>query len=212
MSVTVVKDKGVTMITVVSDVKSMLPPLCQILKALCYSPRCCSVRPGMLQTGVTAALGTVQILVGLFNLGLGPGRTSQHPRDFADLGVAYWLGGVFLVTGLVTVLAGQFPFVCLVGFTVFMNLLASLSSTIGIVMYSMDLGEVISDDYCWDVEDKDSCIYMEFFYKRMLKAMDITMLILTVLLLSVSISLSVLAIRALCRKTEKAPRGCVNAD
>lgn len=31
-------------------------------------------------------------MVGLFNIGLGPGHTSKHLEDFAQLGAAYWLG------------------------------------------------------------------------------------------------------------------------
>lgn len=39
-------------------------------------------------------LQTVQIMVGLFNIGLGPGRTSTHSGDLTGLGAAYWLGAV----------------------------------------------------------------------------------------------------------------------
>ena len=34
------------------------------------------------------------IMVGLFNIGLGPGRMSYHPEDLTHLRAAYWLGGV----------------------------------------------------------------------------------------------------------------------
>lgn len=128
MSITVVKDKGATVVTVVSDRKSVLPPLCQILRSLCYSPVCCSVHKGLMQPDVVSALGVretelylficsvkwwsqgvelfqcettvlnllqaIQLMVGLFNIGLGPGYTSQYDKDFAELGAAYWLGGV----------------------------------------------------------------------------------------------------------------------
>lgn len=33
-------------------------------------------------------------MVGLFNIGLGPGRTSTHPGDLTSLGAPYWLGAV----------------------------------------------------------------------------------------------------------------------
>lgn len=39
-------------------------------------------------------LQTVQIMVGLCNIGLGPGRTSINPGDLTSLGAAYWLGAV----------------------------------------------------------------------------------------------------------------------
>lgn len=33
-------------------------------------------------------------MVGVFNIGLGPGRTSTGSGDVASLGAAYWLGAV----------------------------------------------------------------------------------------------------------------------
>lgn len=120
MPKTVIENKGLTVISVAADKKSMFPSLCQILKALCYSPECCSASQGPMKTTVTTALGvrgikmyhiqlvtggsdnkivlnllqTIQIMVGLFNIGLGPGRTSTNPGDLTSLGAAYWLGAV----------------------------------------------------------------------------------------------------------------------
>lgn len=57
MTVTTFRHKEVTVVTVASDSQSMLPPLCQILKSLCYSAKCCSEIKGLLQTKVVSALG-----------------------------------------------------------------------------------------------------------------------------------------------------------
>uniref|UniRef100_A0A3B3WCV8 Uncharacterized protein n=1 Tax=Poecilia mexicana TaxID=48701 RepID=A0A3B3WCV8_9TELE len=84
-------------------------------------------------------LQTVQIMVGVLNIGLGPGRTSTRLGDFTSLGAAYWLGAVFVVTGIMTVLAGRFPSSCLVGFTVFLNIVGAIFSITGIVLYAIDL-------------------------------------------------------------------------
>lgn len=43
MSVTVAKSEGVTVLTLTADPNSACPPLCQIIKGLCCSPRCCTV-------------------------------------------------------------------------------------------------------------------------------------------------------------------------
>lgn len=43
MPVTVSTADGVTVLTLTSDPNSSCPPLCQILKGLCYSPRCCTM-------------------------------------------------------------------------------------------------------------------------------------------------------------------------
>uniref|UniRef100_A0A3B5QCA0 Uncharacterized protein n=1 Tax=Xiphophorus maculatus TaxID=8083 RepID=A0A3B5QCA0_XIPMA len=45
MSVTMTRNDGVTVFTVQSDPQSHWPPVCQILKSLCYSPLCCSLSP-----------------------------------------------------------------------------------------------------------------------------------------------------------------------
>lgn len=39
-------------------------------------------------------LQAIQIMVGLFNIGLGAGYTSKYYDDFVHLGAPYWLGGV----------------------------------------------------------------------------------------------------------------------
>lgn len=66
MSITVVKDKGVTVVTVASDRKSVLPPLCQILRSLCYSPVCCSVYKELMQPDVVSSLGVRETELYLF--------------------------------------------------------------------------------------------------------------------------------------------------
>lgn len=45
MSLTVTKSDGFTVLTLTSDPQSPCPPLCQILKSLCYSPTCYQVSP-----------------------------------------------------------------------------------------------------------------------------------------------------------------------
>ncbi|MEQ2245960.1 hypothetical protein ILYODFUR_033488 [Ilyodon furcidens] len=43
MSVTMAKSDAITVFTIQSDPQSRWPPVCQILKNLCYNPMCCSV-------------------------------------------------------------------------------------------------------------------------------------------------------------------------
>ncbi|XP_049901909.1 uncharacterized protein LOC126391294 isoform X2 [Epinephelus moara] len=211
MSVTVVKDKGVTVVTVAASRNSMSPPLCQILKALCYSPMCCSVNRGMMQTSATACLGIMQIMVGLFNIGLGPGRTSLHPDDFAHLGVAYWLGGVLIAVGIMSLLAGWFPSRCLVVLAVMMNIIGAIFTIVGVVLYGIDIYDVSNADMCdWGrARNSDMCKGLQYFFQRLVVAMDITMIILTVLQLVVSICIGT---RALCCLSEKEGSRADEAD
>ncbi|XP_068591842.1 high affinity immunoglobulin epsilon receptor subunit beta-like isoform X1 [Cebidichthys violaceus] len=189
----------------------MLPPLCQILKTLCCSPMCSSGYKVLMQSNTISALGTIQIMVGLFNIGLGPGRTSLHPEDFAHLGAAYWLGGVFIVAGILSLLANRFPCPCLVGFAVLVNIVGSIFAVVGIGMYATDINDVSNTRFCDGYNahrSGDNCKYVKYFFQRLMTAMDITMIVLTVLQLCVCISVTVLGIRALfnMRKEEQGGR------
>ncbi|KAM8734122.1 uncharacterized protein AB9X84_023016 isoform 1-T2 [Acanthopagrus schlegelii] len=208
MTVTTVRHKGVTVVTVASDSQSMLPPLCQILKSLCYSAKCCSVIEGLLQTSVVSALGAIMIMVGLFNIGLGPGRMSYHPEDLTHLRAAYWLGGVFIAAGVVSVFASGFPSRFLVGFAVLVNIIGSIFAIIGAVLYAIDLRESNVEWMCdWGYNEStappERCRFVAYFAQRLLTSMDVTLIVLAVLQLCVCISTAVLSIKALLRKEVK---------
>ncbi|XP_033495891.1 membrane-spanning 4-domains subfamily A member 12-like [Epinephelus lanceolatus] len=206
MPVTVVRDNGVTVITVANDRKSTLPLLCQILKTLCFGPSCCSVKKGLMQTSVTAALGTIQIMVGLFNIGLGPGQTFMHPRDLTDLGAAYWLGAVFIITGIMTLVAGRNPSLCLVGFAVLMNIVGSIFALTAIGLYATDLTDASSYNMCFDGNYR-YCRYDGPIARNLVTVKDATMIILAVLQLFVCISFAGLAITALTAEMKKEEGG-----
>uniref|UniRef100_A0A096M8N9 Uncharacterized protein n=1 Tax=Poecilia formosa TaxID=48698 RepID=A0A096M8N9_POEFO len=164
-------------------------------------------------------LQTVQIMVGVLNIGLGPGRTSTRLGDFTSLGAAYWLGAVFVVTGIMTVLAGRFPSSCLVGFTVFLNIVGAIFSITGIVFYAIDLNNSSLlwvcdrsgsdpdryDDSCRNMAafDQQLHVLMEkisflclfsFLHQNLLTSLDKALILLAVLLLVVSISFAALGI------------------
>ncbi|XP_078108392.1 uncharacterized protein LOC144519254 [Sander vitreus] len=203
MTISSFKDKGVTVATVAADSKSMLLPLCQILKSLCYSPMCCSVYKGLMQSNVTAALGTIQIMVGLFNIGLVPGRTYMYPKDLTSLGVAYWLGAVFTIAGIMSILAGRFSSICLVGFAAFVNIVGSVFAIVDIALNAKDLVDAPAIRMC-DLYIGHSyygdCEHVAYYVQRLLTTMDITMIVLAVLQLCVCISFAVLGIKAVVNR------------
>ncbi|XP_035528161.1 high affinity immunoglobulin epsilon receptor subunit beta-like [Morone saxatilis] len=202
----VIQEKGVTVISVAADHKSMFLPLCQILKALCHSP-CFLLFQGPVQTSATTAIGTIQIMVGLFNIGLGPGRTSTYPGDLTSLGAAYWLGAVFIVTGIMSILAGQFPSSCLVGFTVFMNIVGAIFAITGIVLYAIDLTGAsllwICDRSRNNADHADNCRNVALLAQKLLTFMDSTLIAMAALQLCVSIRFAILGIRALTSEIKK---------
>uniref|UniRef100_A0A3Q4BP55 Uncharacterized protein n=1 Tax=Mola mola TaxID=94237 RepID=A0A3Q4BP55_MOLML len=206
MSITVAKDKGVTVVTFTSDCKSVVPPLCQIRKNLCYSPQWCSAYKGLMQPNVVSALGAIQIMVGLFSIGLGPGRSTNYYYydHFADLGAAYWLG-IVVNNIVVPVLEKQHIYYV---FSLTMLSIGLIFAIFGIVMYSIDLGSVsvqwitclffFNWSYLLYCTYKVKCrLSSSFLWQRLLTAIDITMIVLTVLQLCVCISFAVLSIKAL---------------
>ncbi|KAM6910425.1 membrane-spanning 4-domains subfamily A member 15-like [Xenentodon cancila] len=178
----------------------MFPHLCQTLK----SSRCRLA----LQSSVAASLGSIQIMVGLLNIGLGPGRTSTRPGDFASVGAAYWLGAVFIVTGVMTILAGRFPSSCLLGFTVFMNIAGTIFAVTGVVLYVIDLGDASLLWICQRGSSStghydDGCRNVALFAQNLLTSMDHTLIALAVLLLFVSVCSAVVGIRFLTGDMKK---------
>ncbi|XP_062255113.1 uncharacterized protein LOC133964848 [Platichthys flesus] len=152
MSVTLTKEKEVTVITIKADNKSLSPPLWQILRALCTSAVCCSVNHELMKPSVTAILGTIQIMSGMFNMALGPGRPSLHPLDLTDIGASYWLGVVYTAAGISSILAGQYPSPCLAIFTVIVNMVGAVFAFTGMMLYSIELGRV----WVWSHYDRHS--------------------------------------------------------
>lgn len=115
------KTKAETVVLAAADRSSAFPPLNQTLRILRRRAERSSV--GQMQRSAVTLLGvrgkkprnthrfsvtkvlrcfnvrfeflqTIQIMVGVFNIGLGPGRTSTSPGDLTSLGAAYWLGAV----------------------------------------------------------------------------------------------------------------------
>uniref|UniRef100_A0A3Q3XH84 Uncharacterized protein n=1 Tax=Mola mola TaxID=94237 RepID=A0A3Q3XH84_MOLML len=207
MSVTMAKYDGVTVFTLTSDPNSFWPPMCQILKSLCYSPMCCSVSQHLKRVQKTSqSLLGVSIMVGLFNIGLGPGRTSTTPGDLTSLGAAYWLGTVFIITGIMTILVGEFPSNCLVGFTVFMNIVGAIFAIAAIVLYDIDLANASlvwmcdssrnNGDYYGDNCRNVALLVQVRILRNLLTSMDSTLIAMAVLQLYISVRCAVLGIQA----------------
>ncbi|XP_030606409.1 uncharacterized protein LOC115794870 isoform X2 [Archocentrus centrarchus] len=180
--------------------RGRVPALYQNLKTLSSCPGF----GGLMRNSTFGVLGTIQIMVGLFNIGLGPGRTSTRPGDLTSLGAPYWLGAVCIAAGILSVIIGQCPCVCFTWYAVFMNIAGCIFAIIGIVLYAIDVAEasvVWMCDSNWSTAQyDDNCRYVAFFAQSLLTAMDVTLIVLTVLQLCVCISAAVLGIRALCNR------------
>ncbi|XP_051812747.1 transmembrane protein 176B-like [Acanthochromis polyacanthus] len=221
MSVTVTKAEGVTVFTLTSDPQSAWPPLCQIFKGLCYSPVCCSVSQQLrrIQRSSQSVLGTLQIMVGLLNLGFGAillGPSSWwHIFFFAMF--PFWLGALFIVFGIVCILSEKYPSPCLVILTVVLNLAGVAFAITAIVLYSINIEDISLgwycdryDDYYWDRRHdttttpsperdllQEKCLEARELAQMLLRGIFGVLIVLSVLELCVVISSAVLGIKAL---------------
>ncbi|XP_063343976.1 high affinity immunoglobulin epsilon receptor subunit beta-like [Pelmatolapia mariae] len=229
MSVTMSKADGVTVLTLTSDPQSPWPPLCQIFKNLCYSPVCCSVSQHLRSLNRTSqtVLGTLQIMIGLLNIGFGVILCCMHGTPswyFRFIGFPFWLAALFIMFGIVCILSEKYPSPCLVILTVILNLVGSVFAITGIAMYSDHLGDVRSWWGCYDyyngyndywygrktirpptLEEKllqEKCLEGQSVVVMILRSIIAVMVTLSVLELCVVISSAVLGIKAL-RSKEK---------
>ncbi|XP_035246037.1 membrane-spanning 4-domains subfamily A member 8-like [Anguilla anguilla] len=146
MALSVTKGEGVTVLTIPSDAGRTVPVGIQLLVALCCSPWC-YVSQGMrrLLTGTQTSLGTVQIMVGLINIGLGAVLLSvQYYTVLSWTSAPYWLGAVFIAAGLMSILGERFPSPCLVSLTAFMNMASACLAVTAIVLCSVGLAQGLS--------------------------------------------------------------------
>ncbi|XP_017308278.1 uncharacterized protein tmem176l.1 [Ictalurus punctatus] len=225
MSLMISRAEGVTVYTVQSNPKSKWPLLCQILGTMCYSPVCSVSLRLKQQIGCAlTALATIQIMVGIMNLGFGILSTA-----IGDLGLApFWLGGMFIAVGIMCILAEKFPSPCLVVLTVVMNIVSSALAITAIVLYSVDLAQIRyiygcelpkrepDDRYYWTtaspskkaqldelfeikLENYRRCEQNKHLIQTICGGLDIMMIVLAVLQLCVTISWCVLNTKALCK-------------
>ncbi|XP_063342890.1 high affinity immunoglobulin epsilon receptor subunit beta-like [Pelmatolapia mariae] len=152
MSVTMSKADGVTVLTLTSDSQSPWPPLCQIFKNLCYSPVCCTVSQHLrsLNRASQTVLGTLQIMIGLLNIGFGVIRYNASASLYSSyLGFQFWLAALFIMFGIVCILSEKYPSPCLVILTVILNLVGSVFAITGIAMYGIYLEDT---GYWWNYD------------------------------------------------------------
>ncbi|XP_077077698.1 uncharacterized protein LOC143730975 [Siphateles boraxobius] len=222
MSLTVSQGEGLTVITVSSNPKSKWPVLCQILAYLCCSPVCFVSQnmKGKL-TNIHTSFGTMQIIVGVINIVFGILLRSVWIWNTAtESRAAFWIGGVVLVVGIVTILGAKFPSPCLLVIVLILNIVSGALAITAVVLYSVDLAKG-NDSYCQTdyyyssygtpatpsaekMRRTEICMHYKYLVQMIIGGLDIMMIVLSVLQLCVNISFCVLTGKALCKKDEDA--------
>ncbi|XP_060937417.1 uncharacterized protein LOC133014244 [Limanda limanda] len=147
MSVSMTKGEGVTVFTMTVDPKSSCPPLCQIIKSLCYSPVWCTVSQQLrtVQRMSQSVLGALHIMTGFLHIGLGvillnSGSGSGWVMDETLFPV--WMGVLFILFGVMCILSEKFPSQCLVSINVILNMTGVAFAITAIVLYSINMAGV----------------------------------------------------------------------
>lgn len=221
MSVTVSKADGVTVLTLTSDPDSSWPPLCQIFKNLCYSPVCCTVSQRLRSLNRTSqtVLGTLQIMIGLLTVGLATILVSRVVGlwTIRETGYPFWMGGLFIMFGIVSILSDKYPSPCLVIVNVILNLTGVAFAIAAIVLYSISVFNLYlwnicgEPDYWYDRTTTPSpspermilqgrCLEAKALIKMLYRSIIGVLIVLSVLELCVTISSVVLGIKSLKSK------------
>ncbi|XP_034465990.1 uncharacterized protein LOC117776281 isoform X2 [Hippoglossus hippoglossus] len=219
MSVSMTKGEGVTVFTMTFDSQSPCPPLCQIVKSLCYSPVCCTVSEQLrtVQRMSQSVLGALHIMIGLLNIGLGVillTSGSGSGRQMDENCFPVWMAVLFILFGVMCILSEKFPSLCLVSINVILNMTGVAFAITAIVLYSinmadMDLWWMCRHDYNgfrYDDQVTTSpeiiiilrkCIMGRTLTLILLRGINGVLIVLSALELCVSISSVVLGIKAL---------------
>ncbi|XP_031135211.1 high affinity immunoglobulin epsilon receptor subunit beta-like isoform X2 [Sander lucioperca] len=228
MSVTMTKADGITVFTVTSDPQSVYPPLCQILKSLCYSPVCCSVSQHLrrVQRTSQSVLGALHIMVGLLNICLGTilfcSLSGYWYGPLDPPGFPCWLGGLFILFGSIGILSEKYPSPCLVIVNVILNLAGVAFAFTGIVLSSIGMATIYMWWMCNNYDDnyysgysrqtttptpgkdimREKCLEGKELALMLLRSMYAVLIVLSALELCLAISSAVMAIKAL-KSSEK---------
>ncbi|XP_077454387.1 uncharacterized protein LOC144072886 [Stigmatopora argus] len=234
MSVTMTKADGVTMLTLTTDPKSNWPPLCQILGGLCYSPACSvSRRLGSVMGTSQWILGSLQVTVGLLNVGLGAILMSSWNGSSWQMdvtGYPHWLGALFVVFGSVCILSERFPSPCLVLVNVILNFAGIGFAIAGVVLYSINAANVQLWGVCRDDRDSfygrrssatlsparelysDRCLEGKHLLLMLLWGIYLVAVALCVLEVCLLISSCTLALKSLCQSGRRYDQPPQSAD
>ncbi|XP_024114016.1 uncharacterized protein LOC112136518 [Oryzias melastigma] len=211
MSMTINKGEGVTVITLNSDPTSSCPAICQIFKGLCYSPILCSVSQPLKKKASLSVLGAMQIMIGLLNIG--PGlilRNSRFtPWSLNRTEFSSWLGALFIAFGFMCILSERFPSLCLVFFNIILSVAGVAFSITAIVLYSIYIAAI---DPWWcnsqyygsstttpktKTRLDEICEESQQLVLVLLRGLNVMLIVLSVLELCVTISATILEIKAL---------------
>ncbi|XP_056310560.1 membrane-spanning 4-domains, subfamily A, member 17A.17 [Danio aesculapii] len=148
--------------------------------------------------GQPKALGTVQIMIGLFTLLLGIACTIYAESVFVFSGIPYWGSVIYITAGSLAIDAenkrNSPTNLCLVKGSLGMNIFSVIIAGTAIIIISIDMLMGQYYDYCSDYH----CADMQLKYKTLFTGINVVMLLFTILQFFISLSLSAFACKVSC--------------
>ncbi|XP_019737174.1 uncharacterized protein LOC109522802 [Hippocampus comes] len=226
MPLSITRAPGVTVLTLTSDPESNWPPLCHLIKGLCYSPSCYEVSQHLKATmgSSQAILGALQIMVGLTTIAVGiiP-MFGGYANPWWNMDVnlfSLWMGPVFVLFGIVCILSQKYPSRCLVIVNAFLNICGMLFAMANLILCAINIGVIDIWDVCqpdyWNPDNPTQSPNKKYLEKRcwqgidhmlmFLRGINGILLLLAVVQLFLALSAAILASKAL-RRGEKECQG-----
>uniref|UniRef100_A0A8C4RGJ7 Membrane-spanning 4-domains subfamily A member 15-like n=1 Tax=Erpetoichthys calabaricus TaxID=27687 RepID=A0A8C4RGJ7_ERPCA len=136
--------------------------------------------------GEPKALGVVQIMIGVINIGFGIVLAFSGSLAVIS-GIPFWASIMYIISGSLSICAADKMQLCKIKGALATNIISTIFSGIGIIMYSMDLGIQICFNKC----------YYNYSYE-VAQGIKGVLLIFTILEFCVSLCTSVYCCKATC--------------
>ncbi|XP_073715506.1 uncharacterized protein [Misgurnus anguillicaudatus] len=190
--------------------KSKWPSLRHILGNLCLSPAGSipqDVKSTMLY--LLTALGILQIIVGMLNIVTGILFANWGIHDYMMMFYGpYWLGAVFLISGIMTLLVGCCRSIVLDILSLILNQVSAFVALMGVALYSWDLVSASyysANDYSATLIQEqrngdDAFVYFKDSNMMFRRTLDVMMIALAVLQLCLNVYFIVILVRVFVEK------------
>ncbi|XP_039596473.1 membrane-spanning 4-domains subfamily A member 4D-like isoform X1 [Polypterus senegalus] len=159
--------------------------------------------------GEPKALGAVQIMIGLLSIALGI-ILEFYDSIAATAGIAFWPSIMYIISGSLSVFAANKLHLCRVKAAIAINIISTIFSSIGIIIYVFDLQystynleDIDGYNYTYNYDyNFNSDGYLENTIQSTGEGLKVVLLIFTVLELWVSLITAIVGYNAACGNTE----------